>query len=104
MVHSFKRTVRPRPSVIFNVFLDKLKPIWTFLATNELPKRGSVRQKTHFYGQKVPKMTFSLSPVRPALNPPRAYGARVGAGARGKEASSPHVPTPASHPLAPWSP
>ena len=52
MVHSFKRTVRPRPSVIFNVFLDKLKPIWNFLAADELPKRGSVRQETHFYGQK----------------------------------------------------
>ena len=54
--------------------------------------------------KKVPKMTFSLSPVRQALNTRRAYGARMGAGARGKEASSPHVPTPASHPLAPWSP
>ena len=30
--------------------------------------------------------------------------ARGSSGARGKGADSPHVPTPASHSLAPWSP
>ena len=94
MVHSFKRTVRPRPSVIFNVFLDKLKPIWTFLASNELAKGGSVRQKTHFYGKKMPKMTFSLSPVKPALN---ALGIHPGpmehAWARAHAERKPIVPT-----------
>ena len=33
----------PHPGVIFNVFLNKLKPILTISATDELPKRGSVR-------------------------------------------------------------
>ena len=71
MVHYFKRTGTHRRSVIFNVFLDKLKPIWTFLASDELAKEGSVSQKMRLHGQKVPKIAFSLSPPRPA------YGAQM---------------------------
>ena len=48
MTQSLEDTVRHRPSVTFNVFPSILKSIWTILATNELPKRGSVRQKMHF--------------------------------------------------------
>ena len=48
IAQTFKRHGTPHPGIIFNVFLNKLKPIWTFLASDELPKRGSVRQHTHF--------------------------------------------------------
>ena len=71
MAQSLTDTVRPRPSVIFKVFLDKLKPIWTFLASDELAKRGSVSQKMRLHGQKMPKIAFSLSPPR------SAYGAQM---------------------------
>ena len=83
MVTTFKRHGTPHPGVIFNVFLKKLKPILTIFATDELPKRGSLRQNTHFYGQSMPKMVFSLSPAQPYCNAPWADGTRAISDARG---------------------
>ena len=48
ITQSLTDTVRHCPEVSFNVFLNKLKPIWSILASNELAMRRSVRQHTHF--------------------------------------------------------
>ena len=88
MTQTFKRTGTHRPWVIFNVFLNKLKPIWTILASNEEGgpmKRGSLRQKRIFYGQNITKMAFSLRPISDA---------RGSCGARTEFPRSLHSPTP----------
>ena len=110
-MQSLTDTVRHYPGVSFNVFLNKLKHFWPILASNEVAKRGSVRQEPHFYGQNMAKMAFSLSPARPSSNEPGANGACTISDARGSSGARTsltplrsHKPTPASHPLAPWSP
>ena len=87
---------------------------------------------THFYDKILPKIQHSMcvstfhrpmnAPDGPFSQPESTTGARrdcdarnccdartvsdarSSSGARGKGADSPHVPTPASHSLAPWSP
>jgi hypothetical protein len=49
MTQTFKRTGTHRPRVICNVFLNKLKPIWTILASDE---EGVCEAESAFLGPK----------------------------------------------------
>ena len=87
-----------------------LGPKSTFLAQNPL-----LTPPTHWLGQKTnikwqfnqPETTAGAnrdSDARNCCDARTVSDARSSSGARGKGADSPHVPTPASHSLAPWSP
>ena len=73
-----------------------------------LPPNTLIRQKKDIKWQhNQPETTAGAnrdSDARNCCDARTVSDARSSSGARGKGADSPHVPTPASHSLAPWSP